>query len=148
MHSLPSISLCLEENQVDFLYIIQCYLESGLTINNDGIISYVDVGDIDTFDWKSMDINEVEKLYSVIKKKIQNRENPGVFLLIPPERVGFSLTYVINENTLSFLLTYNNKRLSFTEYWTDVSWYLGKILKPLDNYGIRYYSIQFYESYY
>jgi len=111
--------------------IIEMYLSQGWNLNDYGHISFRPLGDKDSYDWTTMELDQVKELYEIIRKKVKADEDPALVLMWDKTDVGALTTFFPKEKRINFLLDVNRRIHPEVPDWTDMSWYLAPILKPL-----------------
>lgn len=123
--------------------MLDLYLQYGWSLNSDGKIWLRSLGDKDDFDWGPLGLDQVNELYDILRKKAEVGEDPAVHLLWKDTGVGALTTFNLKECSIVFLLVLGSKRHPELPEWTDVSWYLPRILNPLLTNGIAVGQIEF-----
>lgn len=118
----------LDGKMISSADIINRLLRCNWTINDNGNISFLPLGDNDDYDWQNKNIN-LEQLMNIIVEKEKQNEVIGVTLMWGKTRIGGQLL-IWQKGNLSINLTVNRKILNDnTEIdATDVNWYLERIL--------------------
>jgi len=117
--------------------IVQILLDYGWSLNDNGKMTYLPVGDNGAFSWVSEDIS-TNFFMETLQKKEKLGENIGVNLTWKNTNVGGSFLF-FDDNVLSVTLTINRKifiRKNNLEV-TDVNWYLERLLPPLNAEDLR-----------
>jgi hypothetical protein len=125
--------------------IIQMYLANGWNLNDYGHISLRALGDRDRYEWIRLRLDQVEELFEIIRRKVEAKEDPAVVLTWKDDEVGAVTTYFPQEKRINFLLMINRKNHPELPEWTDISWYLPPIIKPLITNGFAITQIEFFE---
>jgi hypothetical protein len=108
--------------------IIQSFLAFGWTLNDDGGVSYLPIGDDDEFDWQTANINH-DEILEIIKKKEMLGELIGISMTWGKSGIGGD--FLLRSNgSISVILSTNLKRDIETGL-IDVNWYISKIITPL-----------------
>ncbi len=110
--------------------IIDSLLEFGWSYD-DGHISYLPLGDNDSFDWQSEEIIHWPKIEKIITQKCANKEIVGIYLVWPSSLIGAQFLFKTKESQLLVQLT-ARKKIKGQERATDFTWYLEKLLPPLE----------------
>ena len=130
------------ENMADILKLFQ---QIGWEIYNpQRKVEYLPIGDDDQYDWRCEEISEV-KLYGVISEKIAKKEQIGVNLFYSNGTEGISL---MAYNTSQIMLSITINRKTVKGKYTDMAWYLEKIIYKFLNIDVRLlsYKIEEYED--
>jgi|WetSurMetagenome_2_1015567.scaffolds.fasta_scaffold744180_2 hypothetical protein len=126
--------------------IIEMYISNGWNMNDFGHISLRALGDKDDYDWIELQLGQVDELYKVISKKVEANEDPAVVLMLNEIEVGAVTTFFPKENRINFLLMIGRKKHPELPEWTDISWYIPKLIKPLLASGIVIEQIASFDS--
>jgi len=114
--------------------IIEYYLDSGWSLEFLDEINLLPPGDKENCNWIQLRANERVEALSIIREKSDAHETVGVSLIWEGTDMGVNALFS-DDNSILFSIVINRKILENTEF-TDVSWYLPKILKPLSNNNI------------
>ena len=130
------------ENMADILKLFQ---QIGWEIYNpQRKVEYLPIGDDDQYAWRCEEISEA-KLYGVISEKIAKKEQIGVNLFYSNGTEGISL---MAYNTSQIMLSITINRKTVKGKYTDMAWYLEKIIYKFLNIDVRLlsYKIEEYED--
>jgi hypothetical protein len=116
--------------------IIEMYISNGWNLNDFGHISLRALGDKDDYNWIELELGQVVELYEIIRHKVEANEDPAVVLMLNEIEVGAVTTFFPKENRINFLLMIGRKKHPDLPEWTDISWYIPKVIKPLLASGI------------
>lgn len=139
MSHIASITVHYEtSHEISVPEIISVYISNGWSLNDFGHISLRPLGDKDDFSWIQLKLDQIEELYELVTKKVEVSEDPAVVLMWDKTETGAVTTFFPQEKRIDFLLMSERKRHSEIPDWTDFSWYLPLIFKPLEasNIGI------------
>lgn len=133
----------VSNEKISALQVINTFITNKWRIQNDNNISYLPLGDEDSFEWQSDDIS-VEQLINIVEKKESHGEIIGILMFWDSTEIGVELL-IRSELELSFNLSINRKLIGNTEN-TDINWYIEKIVVLLkeNNYIIEYFSFDEY----
>lgn len=109
--------------------------------NNDGLIEYLPIGDIDDFDWQCSNISEND-LYDIINFKQSHNEYIGIHLFYNYMESGISF---IANSTKEVMMNLNLYRKTNTDNSTDFSWYFNNLILPLRENGCKIDNFTFEE---
>ena len=123
--------------------LIEMYIQNGWNLNDFGHIALRPLGDIDDFNWVTLELNQKEELYKIIRQKVEANEDPAVVLMLNNTGTGAVTTFFPKKNKMDFLLMFGRKRHPELPDWTDFNWYLPYILKPLNVNKLGADSIEF-----
>ncbi len=113
--------------------IIDSLLEFGWSYD-EGQISYLPLGDDnDSFDWQWEEISHWPKVKKIITQQCANKERIGICLVWRTSLTGGQFLFETKESQLLVNLTITRKRIKGLERATDFTWYLEKLLPPLEN---------------
>ena len=144
MSIAASIDIRLHKKRSGFISrieLIKRLLDFGWVFDVDGTISYLPIGDHDGFDWQFQKIGSKE-LFKILTQKEKNNERIGVSITWEETSVGGIL--LLQDDEISFSIDINRKRINDSSI-TDVSWYLPKLILPLNFEAIQVESIEFRE---
>lgn len=122
--------------------IVDCYLDWGWSLDYQGEISLLPLGD--NYNWTSLKTTEIEKVFNTFRKKSDAHETIGISLIWKGTDIGVN-AHFYSDNSILFSIAINRKVLENTEF-TDVSWYLPKILMPLTKRNIVVEFIEWREN--
>ncbi len=132
-------------SEQETIHIIEKLIDFGWIINNNGKTTYLPLGDDDDFNWTSASV-DLTKLYSIVKKKEESNETVGLVMTWLDTGVGgsvlfwdktsFSINLYINR-----MVVHCNDNSSFT----NINWYIEKILPALNKEKIIVQSVSFEE---
>jgi hypothetical protein len=132
-----------KKNAIDILHL---YLKNGWGLSSYGHLSLRPLGDVDDHDWTYLRPDQEGELYKILRKKMAAKEDLGLVLSWNNGESGAITTFSPNEPTIGFLLDVDRKTLPEAPRWTDVSWYLPKILNPLLLNKIGVSTVEYYED--
>jgi hypothetical protein len=128
--------------QLTFPEIIEMYISNGWNLNDYGHISLRPLGDKDNFDWIELKLDQIDDLYRILRKKVDNDEDPAVVLMLDNIEISAVTTFFPKEGTIWFHFLGNLKEHPVYPEWTDISWYIPYLLKPLSANGISIEQIE------
>jgi len=117
--------------------IIEALLESGWSYNDYEKISYLPLGDDDLFDWQWENINNWYKVKEIITQKCDKKEMIGICLVWQTSLIGGQFLFETKESQFLINLTINRKRIKGLKWATDFTWYLEKLLPPLEKINLQ-----------
>lgn len=130
------------KSNTSMLVVIQSLLNFGWSFDYEGSVFYLPVGDDDDFDWKRSDIS-TDVLLDIFRKKEQLGELIGVTMTWQETEIGGEFLFW-HDASLSVNLSVNRKCVE--EYgYTDINWYMEKIIPALKIDSIRVESFSFSE---
>jgi hypothetical protein len=115
--------------------ILSLLLQAGWGYDYHGEITYLPVGDNEMFNWSTEPLDGWSRVESVIATKVQNNEPVGLGLAWKDSKIGGTF-YVKPQGEMMVILDADRPRLEGCDDFTDVSWYLSRILRPLIAGGI------------
>lgn len=127
---------------ISIVSIIRKLLGFGWSFNYEGGALYLPIGD-EYFDWERADFDG-DDLIAIIHRKEKNGELIGVTMTWKETGIGGEFLFR-QDNTFSICLTINRKVLYEGRY-TDVNWYLEKVVLAFVGSNIGIESINFSES--
>jgi hypothetical protein len=146
MSSLAYIDITYHSNREIFvLEILELYLANGWNLNDNGHISLRPLGDKDDFDWIQLQLDQIAEVKEIIRNKVTADEDPAVVLVMNHEEVGAATTFYPKDRRINFLLDIGKKTHPELPHWTDVSWYLPPIFRPLLVGGLIVSQVKFTE---
>lgn len=146
MSSLSYIDITYHSHtEVSVLEILKMYLANGWNLNDNGHISLRPLGDKDDFKWIQLQLDQMGELSDIIRDKVIAYEYPAVVLVMNKVEVGAVATFFPKKKRINFLLDIRKKTHPELPHWTDVSWYLPPILRPLQAGGLIVSQVEFTE---
>jgi hypothetical protein len=133
MGTSSSILIKVDSREKNFTSLIKHFISFGWTFNDNNQITYLPEGDIDDFDWQIMSLEESEKLYSILNAKEMAGELLGVVLTWKDSQIGGNFLLDTLAGDVNVGLSINRKGLAGREEYTDFSWYLEKLIEPIEN---------------
>lgn len=124
--------------------IIDYYLDSEWSLDCQEEICLLPLGDKNDNNWTSLKTTEIEKVFNTFRKKSDAHETIGISLIWKGTDIGVN-AHFYSDNSILFSIAINRKVLENTEF-TDVSWYLPKILMPLTKRNIVVEFIEWREN--
>jgi hypothetical protein len=131
-----SISASLEfafSDSFEVTGLIHCLLDGGWVYDDHGSISYLPLGDDDSFDWRRSDLSSWSEVISLVDQKARSNELVGIVLTWRDTLIGGEFLFYPDLRSVSVCLTVNRKIINAD--CTDFSWYLEKINTPLTKGG-------------
>ncbi len=112
--------------------VIKQLINYGWTLNDNGYTTYLPLDDDDNYNWTQESIGE-ESLMAIISQKELKREVVGLAMTWEHTGIGGAFLARI-DGSVSVNLTINRKCIELSENkFTDVNWYLHKLLFAFDN---------------
>lgn len=109
------------------LAIIGILLDAGWGFKYEQFSSYLPLGDNDDFDWKIEKIEDIN-LLEILAEKEKSGELIGVAMVW--KNTGSGGTFLFHsDGSISINLSINRKKIE--EKFTDVNWYIDKLISPL-----------------
>ncbi len=143
MSRSASIDIELYGQEIKIVDIIYMLLSFGWSLNDNGKVSYLPPGVDDNFEWIHDDIKE-SNLFSLLKKKELVGELIGIVLTWRDTGIGGQFL-LRKDMSISFILSVNRKKISDINIFTDVNWYLEKIIPALTSKDVNIESISWEE---
>ncbi len=119
---------------ISALDVILSLVDYGWSLDDHGQVSILPIGDDDLYNWTRMPKNPLKIVYQIINEKELLGEIIGIVILWQDSKIGGQLL-VSGDDKISFILNINRKTLPNCQNFTDISWYLNKIIPPLSNKG-------------
>jgi hypothetical protein len=116
-------------------------LAFGWSFNYDGAVFYLPIGDNDAFDWQRDEISD-DALFDSLKEKEKNGELIGVTLIWKNTGIGGEFLFRL-DGSMSIILSINRKKVE--QGFTDINWYLSRIIPALTAGNINIESFEFSE---
>lgn len=91
-------------NDISVPAIIGMYVSNGWSLNDFGHISLRPLGDKDDFYWIQLELDQLEELYRIIRKKVEASEDPAVVLRWDETETEVVATFFPKEKKIDFLL--------------------------------------------
>jgi hypothetical protein len=114
--------------------VLEALLSNGWSMENNGHISILPLGDRGEHSWVDLELSEQNNVLDIIKEKEKRGEAIGVTLTWKDSNVGVDFL-VFTKDTILFSLTINRKLLASSGF-SDVSWYLEKIIPAITSCGV------------
>ena len=109
--------------------ILSILLAFGWTLNDHGQICILPVGNADISDWVFMEYDQA-KAWQIIREKVDKDEDVGIVITWQDTLIGCAVTLKPGEN-IRFALNVHRQELPDCGHFTDVSWYLSKLIPAL-----------------
>ena len=123
--------LDLRESSVQWqIQVFSCLLEAGWRFDDNGKVVCLPLGDADQYEWDNLDTDRHRDIWDLFLRKIQLGETLGVVITWSDTMIGGEFL-IEKSGLLKFSASINRRRLVDTGA-SDVSWYLEKLLLPLD----------------
>ena len=119
--------------------IIKIFTSHGWSLIEDGKTTYLPLND-DMFDWKSEEIS-LDLLWNIINQKEKSGELIGIIMWWKKTKIGITIL-IHSDFSLNISFDVNRKKINPSDI-TDVSWYLERIIFPLQNNGCIIESFSF-----
>lgn len=132
---------------VSVVAVVKGLINYGWTLNDNGQVSYLPVGDDDDYNWVSESIS-LDELINVLNEKESKNESIGISLTWGDTNIGGTLL-MWDKASLSFNLSINRKVINEDAGLgiTDISWYSEKLIAGLANGGLKIVSFSFEQTY-
>lgn len=139
------INLVQYQQRVSLLKVIQYLLEYGWSLDYDGKISFLPIGDDDKFNWQSESMS-IESFFHILMKKEKNNEIIGVAMTWSNTGIGGDFL-LSKDGKLSVNLSINRKLIESDSSMkiTDINWYLVKLLPIFNHKDIQVESFTYEE---
>lgn len=116
---------------------------AGWEFEDQGQVSCLPSGDDDDFEWGPLG-TDFEDVWELFNTKLMSGETLGVVITWQDSKTGGNVL-VSMEGTLTFSASINRKCVAQTSI-TDVSWYLERLLGPLESADVAVASWRWEES--
>ena len=146
MSHAAGINISLFSSTKNILELIEVFLNNDWSVKDHDHISYLPLGDEDTFNWQHIAIAAWPKIVEVLKQKEKNRELIGLVMTWKEANIGGEFLFFPDGQRLAVSWSVNRKALKYCADFTDHSWYLTRVLAPLLKEGIVIASVQCYDS--
>ena len=125
--------------------IIHAFINYGWSLNDNGRISYLPINDNDEYNWQNDKLNEQE-IFRILSAKEKNNEIIGIVMTWENLNIGGNLL-VFESGNISFIISINRKLIDSREncVFTDVNWYLDKLIPALEKEKFQIESLCFNE---
>lgn len=124
------------------LSVIQLLLSFGWCFNDGGAITYLPIGDNDDFDWQRAEITD-NTLLEILREKEKLGELIGVTMTWESSSIGGEFLFY-SDGIISLNLSINRKKIKKHGY-TDINWYIEKIIPVLNKGRMRIESFSYSE---
>lgn len=120
-------------------------MDSGWTIDDNGLVTYLPVGDIDLFDWQMEDI-DFESVMKILTEKQKRGELIGIAMTWGDSGIGGTVL-VHRDGNIHISLNINRKLIEDTAAIkvTDLNWYTTKLLPLFNQDGYQVISFSYQE---
>ncbi len=136
-----SVSIRFQFNEIfplNPVTIIDSLLESGWSYNDYEKISYLPLGNLDDlFDWQRENINNWYKVKNLITQKCEKKEIIGISMVWKESLSGGQFLFSTKDSSFSVHLSINRKPIFGLAPATDFTWYLEKLLPPLEKMNLQ-----------
>lgn len=111
--------------------VLKMLLSYGWNLDDYGEITFLPMDDDDRFDWMSLPytMDNQRHVLQLLEAKERAQELLGITLQWENSRIGGTVLFY-SDQSFSFMATVNRRKLPMFEF-TDVNWYLHKLLAPL-----------------
>jgi hypothetical protein len=124
---------------------IDSFTKNGWTMNVDGNIRYLPVGDNDLYDWKYSSVSNVKDVIHLLKEKQGLNEQIGFFLLLESEDVALEIL-VDSEISNIICTAHGDRKLISNANITDFTWYIERIVPILGFMALEFEQIECTDS--
>jgi hypothetical protein len=146
MSHAAGINITISSSAKSILELIEVLLNNGWSVKDHGHISYLPLGDEDTFNWQHVALATWPKIIETLKQKEKNRELIGLAMTWKETNIGGEFLFFPDRQRLAVSWSVNRKALKHCANFTDHSWYLTRMLTPLLKAYIVIESVQCYDS--
>jgi hypothetical protein len=146
MSHVAGINISMSSNTKSTIELIEILLNNGWSVKDHGHISYLPLGDKDTFNWQHAAIPSWPKIVETLKQKEKNRETIGLVMTWKDVNIGGEFLFFPDGRQLAISWSVNRRTLKHCADFTDHSWYLSRILMPLLKECIVIESVRCYDS--
>ena len=119
------------------LEVISALLENGWTYNDHGHISFLPIGDNGNFNWQWEELEKWAEVLEKLHQKQELQETVGLAITWLDTLIGGNLLFFRDCDYFSFSICINIQTLKNCSRFTDFSWYLAKIITPLEEKRLR-----------
>jgi hypothetical protein len=127
------INILLNDSPINVVEIINKLIDFGWSLNDNGQISYLPLGDNDDFNWIRENISK-EKLMNILIKKESQNELIGIAMTWNTSEIGGEFLFW-GRGEISINLNINKKLQN--NLFTDVNWYLEKLIIAFIDMGLK-----------
>ena len=128
MSHSASIDLHLARPLANVSSALSSLKQAGWKADDGGEISYLPLGDDGDFDWRSAPLDEGSLVDTIVQSKERAGELVGIVLTWEDSGVGGQFLFNPDHRSVNVVLSNNRKLLDGCERFTDLSWYLSRIL--------------------
>ena len=144
MSQSTSIDITAEEN-IDFLKVLEGFINTGWNFNDYGKITYVPPGDEE--DWVSDKLENETSVIKIIREKIELGEHVGIVIMWQNTMIGGLLVFWPKKSRkrISFLAELNRQTLKAHPAMCgigDFTWYIEKLLLPFIDQKIHVFGVE------
>ena len=146
MSHVAGIDITVSSSVHSTVALVDVFLNSGWSINDDKHISYLPLGDEDEFNWQDDTLESWPKVVEILQEKEKARELIGLVMTWKDTDIGGEFLFFPGMKRLSVGWNVNRRTLQHCAGFTDHSWYLSRILAPLLQACVVIESIQCYDT--
>ncbi len=111
--------------------VVNWLIKTGWSYNDRGHISYLPLGDTESFDWQWVDLNLWPMVSDVMKQKEALGELIGLVVVWEAAGSGGEVLLDPSAGSILFSLTIDRQCIDRVSEVTDFTWYLARILPAL-----------------
>jgi hypothetical protein len=117
--------------------LLSAMISAGWSYDDHGHISYLPLGDGDVSNWTWRSLADWAAVVEEIERKLASSETAGVVLLAAEGRSGGELLMTPSLEVITLILSANRKTLPGASQATDYSWYIARMVPPLEKLGFE-----------
>ena len=134
-----SIDIVLQPKTKTLSDLFSVLLAAGWSESDHGQLTCMDTGD--EFDWSEKNIDDLNLVLNRLTGILAKEQPIGIVLTWPKELIGGMFVISPKERMLSVICSIYRKTLDSSPRWTDYSWYLERLIVPLEKSGYQIESI-------
>lgn len=112
-------------------------IEAGWSYDDHGHISHLPAGDNEVSNWTFRPLADWIAVVEEIEQKVVRKETAGIVLLTGEERSGGEVLIAPSLEEITLIISANRRTLSGAFRATDYSWYIERMVPPLEKSGFR-----------
>jgi hypothetical protein len=143
--SITSIlEITYKPEKVPFSKILALLLDYGWTLDDHGAITFLPPSATDVSEWQRIALDQKAVVLEAMEKKEQQGEISGVVVTWKDSKSGSTILFE-ERGRFVLHLDVNRPRSSSVHKFTNVNWYLDRLLSPLISHGISIAAIVWHE---
>ena len=135
MSVTSSLDIVFHSSGTNLSEVYESLLRGGWSISDFGKISYMKT--IADFEWEETALENAGDVQSVLRASLSKMQTTGLVLTWTQPLTGGQFLICPEDQSLSISWTINRRILEFNSRITDHSWYLQRVIAPLEKSGFQ-----------